>query len=78
MFARVDPQTELSWTGNAMGARAVHRNVLSPGSGRTTALYSEESMAGPLLVLFYDSHKLDASLAHWLEAVTLAAERRSA
>lgn len=73
-FAIVDPYTELSWTGAATGARAVHRHVLTPTKESTTLLRGEESMAGALLGLFYNSHKLHADLVHWLTAFKTAAE----
>ena len=37
---------------------------------------SEESMAGPLLVLLYSSAKLQAGLEQWLTGLKAAAERR--
>ena len=39
----------------AYGARAIHRHVLKPTEGGATRVFSEESMAGPLLVLFYNA-----------------------
>ncbi len=73
-FAVVDARSELTWTGSALGSRAVHRHVLTP-EGDATLLHTEESMAGTLLGLFYDSRKLHAALAHWLGALKAAAER---
>lgn len=72
-FAVVDPLRELTWTGVSSGARAVHRHVLHPVGDQATRLHSEESMAGPLLTLFYDSAKLARGLQVWL---TAAAEQR--
>jgi len=74
-FAVVDPQREISWTGSVMGSRAVHRHILTPEADSVTLLRSEESMAGALVGLFYDSTKLHAQLVHWLSAVKAAAER---
>jgi hypothetical protein len=75
-FAVVEPLRELTWTGISSGARAVHRNRLSPLNHSRTQLRSEESMAGPLLTLFYNSDKLSAALEDWLLAVKAAAEHQ--
>lgn len=74
-FAVVDPVRELTWTGVSSGARAVHRHVLDTAAGRATLLTSEESMAGPLLTLFYNSAKLGRGLDGWLAAIKTAAEK---
>lgn len=74
-FAVVDHERELTWTGSSMGARAVHRHILKPLSGGGTLLRSEESMAGPLLTLFYGSEQLNKGLALWLKAIKTSAER---
>ena len=57
-FAVVDPGHELTWIGTALGSKAVHRHLLAPTNDDRTRLISEESMAGPLLVLFFSSAKL--------------------
>jgi hypothetical protein len=75
-FAVAEPLRELTWTGVSSGARAVHRNVLSAVNDQQTQLDSEESMAGPLLTLFYNSNKLSAALGAWLLALKAAAEQR--
>jgi hypothetical protein len=75
-FAVVDPCRELTWTGVSSGARAVHRHLLQPVDDRTTRLISQESMAGPLLTLFYPSSKLAQGLTAWLTAIKTAAEQR--
>ena len=75
-FAIVEPLRELTWTRVSSGARAVHRNVLFRLNDHQTKLQSEESMAGPLLPLFYNSNKLSSALEGWLMAVKAAAERR--
>ena len=75
-FAVVEPLHELTWTGVSFGARAVHRNVLSALDDHRTQLYSEESMAGPLLTMFYNSDKLSSALQGWLMAMKAAAERQ--
>lgn len=74
-FAVVDPGHELTWTGTALGSKAVHRHLVAPRNDDQTRLISEESMAGPLLVLFFSSAKLHASLATWLAAISAAAQR---
>jgi uncharacterized protein YndB with AHSA1/START domain len=76
-FAVVDAEREITWTGVSSGAKAVDRNVLQPtGDGGATRVFCEESMAGPLLVLFFDSAKLKAGMEEWLSALKTAAERR--
>jgi hypothetical protein len=73
-FAVVDPGRELTWTGSALGAKVVHRHVLAPAGAAGTRLYSEESMAGLMIVLLFSSTKLDAALAKWLTAIASAAQ----
>jgi uncharacterized protein YndB with AHSA1/START domain len=75
-FAVVDPGRELTWTGVSSGFKVVHRHLLDATSDRATRLRCEESMAGPLLVLFYDSAKLQAGLKTWLTSLKTAAEQR--
>ena len=76
-FAVVDAAREITWTGVASGAKAVHRHVLEPtGDGGATRLLCEESMAGPLLILFFNNAKLQAGLKKWLGALKTAAEER--
>lgn len=73
-FAVVDPERELTWTGVASGARAVHRHVLHPDVGGATLLESTESMAGPFLTLLFSSVKLEKNTMGWLTAIKTAAE----
>ena len=73
-FAVVDPGRELTWTGTALGARVVHRHVLRPTHDGGTELFTEESMAGPFLVLFFNSAKLRRVLERWTVALSVAAE----
>lgn len=61
-LAVVDPAREISWTGVSLGARAVHRHVLEPLEAGGTRVATEESMAGPLLPLVFNSAKLGAML----------------
>jgi len=58
------------------GAKAVHRHLLEATGEGTTRVRSEESMAGPLLVLFYGSAKLQAGMESWLNGLKATAERR--
>ena len=73
-FAVVDHERELTWTGTALGAKVVHRHVLRPTPDGGTELFTEESMAGPSLVLFFGSTKLYRALERWTSAITVAAE----
>jgi hypothetical protein len=73
-FAVVEPGREITWTGVSAGAKAVHRHLLDAPSPDRTRVRCEESMAGPLLGLFYDSDKMHATLEAWLHALKAAAE----
>jgi uncharacterized protein YndB with AHSA1/START domain len=75
-FAVVDTEREITWTGVSSGAKAVHRHVLESTGDGATRVFSEESMAGLLLVLFFDSAKLGADMEEWLAALKIAAEGR--
>lgn len=74
-FAVVETGRELTWTGVSSGAKAVHRHVLASTEDGATIVFFEESMAGPLLVLFFDSAKLRTGLEKWLTALKSAAEK---
>jgi len=73
-FAVVHPNREITWTGISAGAKAVHRHVLSAPDAERTHVRCEESMAGTLLGLFYNSDKMHATLEAWLAALKTAAE----
>lgn len=75
-FAVVDAGRELTWTGVSSGAKAVHRHVLEATDEGATRVFSEESMSGPLLVLFFDDAKLRTGMEKWLTALKTAAEKR--
>ena len=75
-FAVVDAEREIAWTGVSLGTKAVHRHVLESAGPGVTRVFSEESMAGPLLVLFFDGVKLRAGMEEWLAALKTAAEGR--
>ena len=66
----------LTWTGVSSGFKAVHRHLLEATGDGATRVRSEESMAGPLLVLFYGSAKLQAGIEAWLAGLKRAAERQ--
>ncbi|MCX5206179.1 SRPBCC family protein [Streptomyces sp. NBC_00237] len=73
-FAVIDPGKELVWTGLAAGAKAVHRHVLEATDDGATLVRTEESMGGPLLVLFFSDAKLHRVLEKWLKGLKKAAE----
>jgi len=75
-FAVVDPGREITWTGVSSGFKVVHRHLLEATSDGGTRVRCEESMAGPLLVLFYSSAKMQADIKKWLTALKAAAEQR--
>ncbi|MFC4040535.1 SRPBCC family protein [Dactylosporangium siamense] len=74
-FAVVEPLREITWTGTAMGSRAIHRHLITPRGDGASLLQTEESMSGALLGLFYSSTKLHAELIRWLTSIKAAAER---
>ncbi|NBE79705.1 SRPBCC family protein [Micromonospora rubida] len=73
-FAVVRPDAELSWTGVSFGARAVHRHQLQRRADAGTDLEIHESMAGPLLGLFFDTAKLQEALVAWAEGIKRVAQ----
>lgn len=75
-FAVVEPGQELTWTGVSAGARAVHRHILDVLDGKNTRAVTEESPAGPLLVLFFSRAKLRATLETWLSGLKAAADQQ--
>ena len=74
-FAVVEPGREITWTGVSSGAKAVHRHVLESPTPDTTHVACDESMAGTMLGLFYDSDKMQTTIDAWLSALKFAAER---
>lgn len=68
-FAVVDPNRELTWTGTTLGAKVVHRHVLTPTDDGRTRLATEESMTGTLLVLVFSRAKLQTALEKWIGAI---------
>ncbi|MEV0231850.1 SRPBCC family protein [Nonomuraea sp. NPDC050786] len=73
-FAVVRRDEELTWTGVSFGARAVHRHLLLSRADGGTDLEVSESMAGPLLGLFFGEAKLQAALTSWTAGIKRAAE----
>ncbi|RJO78471.1 SRPBCC domain-containing protein [Nocardia panacis] len=75
LFATVDPEREIAWTGVALGCmRAIDRirfEALDDGRTRVTM---QESLAGPLLTSFYSSEKLRAGHEEMLRQLKTAAE----
>jgi uncharacterized protein YndB with AHSA1/START domain len=75
-FAVVDAEKELTWTGISSGAKAVDRHTLQSADG-STRVFTEESMAGPFVILFFNSQKLLAAQQAYLAALKQVAEKPS-
>ena len=75
-FAVVERERELTWTGISSGAKAVDRHILEAAAGGTR-VFTEESMAGPFVVLFFSSQKLLAGQQALLGALRQLAENAS-
>jgi hypothetical protein len=75
-FAVVEDRREIAWTGTAFGAKAVHRFELHVQDDGRTRVVTEESMAGPLLGLFFGSDKLSALLDTSLNTLKTTVERQ--
>jgi uncharacterized membrane protein len=74
-FAVVAPERELTWTGVAMGyVKAVDRMRLEATQDGRTRVTVEESMAGPLLTLFFSNTKLRQGHEDMLGMLKTAAE----
>ncbi|UPK68523.1 SRPBCC family protein [Chitinophaga filiformis] len=71
----VQPNREVSWSGPAFGAFAIHRWHFSMQNGQTLVLV-EESMEGWLVQLLAGKFQsgLDTSIDHWLAYLKVAAE----
>jgi uncharacterized protein YndB with AHSA1/START domain len=74
----VDPPRELSWSGRAMGIRAIHIFRFEPSDGGTLGR-SEESWAGLVPTLFrgYSRRTLDRGIRSVLRLLKDEAERRA-
>jgi len=75
-FAVVDAEKELTWTGISSGAKAVDRHTLQADDG-STRVYTEESIAGPFVTLFFNSQKLLTTQRAYLTALKQFAEKAS-
>lgn len=73
-FAVVEPEKELTWTGISSGAKAVDRHTLEAVEGGTR-VFTEESMAGLFVILFFSSQKLRTGQQAWLAALKQRAEQ---
>lgn len=74
MFAVVNPDKELSWTGTSFGTKAIDRHVLEVIDVNHTRVFNEESMGGPLLTLLYSSQTLQHDMKKFLQALKRRAE----
>jgi hypothetical protein len=72
----VEPMRRLSWTGRAIGTRAIHCWTLHPVDGGVT-IATAESMEGWLITLLRKTMQrtLDTTLQSWLEQLSDAATR---
>lgn len=75
-FAVVEPERELTWTGISSGAKAIDRHTLEATDG-STRVFTEESMAGPFVILFFSSQKLRTTQQAYLAALKQLAEKTS-
>jgi hypothetical protein len=75
-FAVVEPERELTWTGISSGAKAIDRHTLEATDG-STRVFTEESMAGPVVILFFSSQKLRTTQQAYLAALKQLAEKTS-
>ena len=67
--------TDLSWTGSALGTKAIHVWHVKAVDSDSTLVSTKESMSGFLLKMFYSSKDLAKSQKEWLEALKQAAEK---
>jgi hypothetical protein len=74
-LALVVPNTDLAWTGTALGTKAIHVwHLKTPEEGRTL-VSTKESMSGFMLKILYSSKDLEKSQKAWLEALKRASEK---
>lgn len=76
-FAVIEPEKELTWTGIAFGAKAVDRHTLEATDGGTR-VFTEESMTGLFVTLFFNSQKLRTGQKALLAALKQRAEQSTA
>ena len=73
---KVEPGSEIAWSGKTFGAAAIHTWKLTRLSNGGTLVHMEESMDGMLLRAFYSSNKLRESDQAWLDALKIGVETR--
>lgn len=71
---RIKAPELLSWTGNAMGIKAIHVWKLEEASDNQTIISTEESLQG-ILTLFFSHQKLHDTLLNWLECLKQHVEK---
>jgi hypothetical protein len=74
-LAKVEPATILAWTGEAMGARAIHVWRLREAADGQTQVETEESMDGFLISMIYSPAKLNDFLGAWVMNLKREAEK---
>lgn len=75
---RLQPDTELTWTGHSLWLTAVHRNTIEQLPDGRCRLTSSESMAGFAVARMMSSHALNRQLAEFVAAIAREAEHRAA
>lgn len=76
VFAVVEPNKELSWTGSSLWTKAIDRMTLEPLSDATTRLQIEESLSGAFISLFMSQQQLTTQHMAWLTAIKKEAEKK--
>ncbi|MEQ8470518.1 MAG: SRPBCC family protein [Marinoscillum sp.] len=71
---QIIPNELISWTGSAMGIKAIHVWRLEEAEGNQTIVTTEESMQG-FFTLFFSHQKLHSSLLNWLDRLKQEAEK---
>ncbi|RED94409.1 SRPBCC family protein [Marinoscillum furvescens] len=64
----------ISWTGKAMGMKAIHVWNLEETDGNQTIVTTDESLQG-FFTLFFSHQKLHSTLLHWLDRLKQHAEK---
>ncbi|MGV9779607.1 SRPBCC domain-containing protein [Streptosporangium sp. NPDC003464] len=77
-FAVVAPGRELTWSGVVFGYKAVDQQVLEALPDGRTRVTMRESLAGPLVSLFFGADKLRAGHDRYLAALKAEVTTRSA
>lgn len=71
---QIIPNELISWTGSAMGIKAIHVWRFEEAEGNQTIVTTEESMQG-FFTLFFSHQKLHSSLLNWLDKLKQEAEK---